>query len=249
MFVDTHLHIEELGDATEVVQQAVSAGVTRLIAVGVDLDRSSNAISLCHAYEEVWAGVGHYPLEESEPDLAALDAMAKDEMVVVIGEIGLDFEHVGGPHRDVQMRRLDEMFSLAVQNDLPVSVHNRGAANEVLEAIKSHGGLRGVMHYFALDWDWAVKFLDVGFYLSFAGLVTRPSREELREVVKHCPADRILLETDSPYGNAQKRMGVPNRPAFLVDTAEVVAELRGITMEQLGDQERSNAIALFQKMK
>ena len=249
MFVDTHLHIEELGDATEVVQQAVSAGVTRLIAVGVDLDRSSNAISLSHAYEEVWAGVGHYPLEESEPDLAALDAMAKDEMVVVIGEIGLDFEHVGGPHHDVQMRRLDEMFALAVQNDLPVSVHNRGAANEVLEAIKSHGGLRGVMHYFALDWDWAKRFLDVGFYLSFAGLVTRPSREELREVVKHCPADRILLETDSPYGNAQKRMGVPNRPAYLVDTAEVVAELRGITMEQLGDQERSNAIALFQKMK
>jgi len=249
MFVDTHLHIEELGDATEVVQQAVAAGVTRLIAVGVNLDRSSNAVSLGHAYEEVWAGVGHYPLEESEPDLAALDALAKDEMVVVVGEIGLDFEHVGGPHREVQIQRLNEMFSLAIGNDLPVSVHNRGAANEVLEAIKSHGGLRGVMHYFALDWEWAKKFLDVGFYLSFAVLVTRPSREDLREVVKRCPADRILLETDSPYGNAQKRMGVPNRPAFLVDTAEVVAELRGITMEQLGDQERSNAIALFQKMK
>ena len=249
MFVDTHLHIEELGDATEVVQQAVAAGVTRLIAVGVNLDRSSNAVSLGHAYEEVWAGVGHYPLEQSEPDHAALDSLAKDEMVVVVGEIGLDFEHVGGPHRDVQIRRLNEMFSLAIGNDLPVSVHNRGAADEVLEAIKSHGGLRGVMHYFALDWEWAKKFLDVGFFLSFAGLVTRPSREDLREVVKRCPADRILLETDSPYGNAQKRMGVPNRPAYLVDTAEVVAQLRGITMEQLGDQERSNAIALFQKMK
>lgn len=249
MFVDTHLHIEELGDATEVVQQAVAAGVTRMIAVGVNLDRSSNAVSLGHAYEEVWAGIGHYPLEESEPDLAALNAMAKDEMVVVVGEIGLDFEHVGGPNRDLQMQRLDEMFSLAIENDLPVSLHNRGAADEVLEAIKSHGGIRGVMHYFALDWEWAKKFLDVGFYLSFAGLVTRPSRDDLRQVVKHCPADRILLETDSPYGNAQRRMGVPNRPAFLVDTAEVVAELRGITMEQLGDQERSNAIALFQKMK
>ncbi len=249
MFVDTHLHIEELGDATEVVQEAVAAGVTRLIAVGVNLDRSSNAVSLGHAYEEVWAGVGHYPLEESEPDLAALDALAKDEMVVVVGEIGLDFEHVGGPHHEIQIQRLNEMFSLAIENDLPVSVHNRGAANEVLEAIRSHGGLRGVMHYFALDWEWAKKFLDVGFYLSFAGLITRPSREDLREVVKRCPADRILLETDSPYGNAQKRMGVPNRPAYLVDTAEVVSQLRGITMEQLGDQERSNAIALFQKMK
>ena len=95
----------------------------------------------------------------------------------------------------------------------------------------------------------AQRFLEAGFYLSFAGLVTRPSRETLREVVKRCPADRLLLETDSPYGNSQKRMGVPNRPAYLVDTAEAVAQLRGISLEQLADQERANAINLFQKMK
>jgi len=105
------------------------------------------------------------------------------------------------------------------------------------------------MHYFAMDWDWAQRFLEVGFYLSFAGLITRPSRDALREVVKRCPADRILLETDSPYGNSQKRMGVPNRPAYLVDTAELVADLRGITVEQLADLERANAITLFQKMR
>lgn len=249
MFVDTHLHLEELGDATEVVQQANAAGVTRLIGVGVNLEQSANAVSLGHAYEEVWAGVGHHPLEVSEPDLQALRELGKDEMVVVVGEIGLDFEHIGGPHRELQVQRLNEMFALASELELPVGIHNRGAAQEILDAIKAHGGIRGVMHYFALDWEWAQKFLDVGFYLSFAGLVTRPSRDELREVVKRCPADRILLETDSPYGNAQKRMGVPNRPAYLIDTAEVVAQLRGISVEQLGDQERSNAIALFPKMK
>ena len=249
MYVDTHLHLDELGDATEVVQEASAAGVTRLIGVGVNVEKSANAVSLGHAYEEVWAGVGHHPLETSEPDLAALRELARDEMVVVIGEIGLDFEHVGGPHRDLQIQRLNEMFAMAVELELPVGIHNRGAEQEILDAIKAHGGIRGVMHYFSLDWDWAQRFLEVGFYLSFAGLVTRPSRDALREVVKRCPADRLLLETDSPYGNAQKRMGVPNRPAYLVDTAEVVAELRGITMEQLGDQERSNAIALFPKMK
>ncbi len=249
MFVDTHLHLEELGDATEVVQQASAAGVTRLIGVGVNLEQSANAVSLGHAYEEVWAGVGHHPLEVSEPDLQALRELARDEMVVVIGEVGLDFEHIGGPHRDLQIERLHEMFAIAGELELPVGIHNRGAAQEILDVIKAHGSARGVMHYFGLGWDWAQKFLDVGFYLSFAGLVTRPSRAELREVVKRCPADRLLLETDSPYGNAQKRMGVPNRPAYLIDTAEVVAELRGISVEQLGDQERSNAIALFQKMK
>jgi TatD DNase family protein len=232
-----------------VVEQAVQAGVTRLIAVGVNLERSANAVSLGHAYEEVWAGVGHYPLEADEPNVAALRQLARDEMVVVIGEIGLDFEHVGGPSREIQIQRLDEMFQIASDLDLPVSVHNRGAERELLAAISGHPGLRGVMHYFSLDWEWAQRFLDVGFFLSFAGLITRPSRHELRDVVKRCPADRLLLETDSPYGNAQKRMGVPNRPAYLIDTAELVAELRGISLEQLADQERANAIGLFQKMR
>jgi TatD DNase family protein len=231
------------------VQEAAAAGVTRLIGVGVNLEQSANAVSLGHAYEEVWAGVGHHPLEASEPDLSALRELAKDEMCVAIAEIGLDFEHVGGPYRDLQMQRLNEMFAIASELELPVGIHNRGAGNELLSTIKAHGDVRGVMHYFSLDWEWAQKFLDVGFYLSFAGLVTRPSRDELREVVRHCPADRLLLETDSPYGNSQKRMDVPNRPAYLLDTAEVVAQLRGISVEQLADQERSNAIALFQKMK
>lgn len=220
-----------------------------MIAVGVNEDRSANAISLGHAYEEVWAGVGHHPLEPSEPNFAALRQMAQDEMVVVIGEIGLDFEHVGGPNNELQVERLNELFDIAVDMDLPVSIHNRGAAQELLTAIHAHPGLRGVMHYFALDWDWAQRFLDAGFFLSFAGLITRPSRDALREVVKRCPADRLLLETDAPYGNPQKRMGEPNRPAYLIDTAELVANLRGISLEQLADQERSNAIGLFQKMK
>jgi TatD DNase family protein len=232
-----------------VVEQAVAAGVTRLIAMGVDYDRSATAVSLSHAYEEVWAGVGHHPLELAEPNLGAMRQLARDEMVVAIGEIGLDFEHIGGPHQDLQLQRLNDQFAIATDLDLPVSIHNRGAAHEILGAISKHRGIRGVMHYFALDWDWAQRFLEVGFYLSFAGLITRPSRDALREVVKHCPADRLLLETDSPYGNAQKRMGEPNRPAYLIDTAEVVAELREISLEQLADQERANAIALFQKMK
>ena len=231
------------------VGQAVAAGVTSMIAMGVDLERSRNAVQLAHRHEEVWAGVGHHPLEESEPDVSALRDLANDERVVVIGEIGLDFEHVGGPSRERQVARLNEMFALARELDLPVSIHNRGAGNEIASGISSHRGIRGVMHYFALDWDWAETFLRHGFYLSFAGLITRPSRNELRDVVKRCPADRLLLETDSPYGNAQNRMGVSNRPAYLLDTAELVAELRGITVEQLSELEQANAFALFQKMR
>src|SRR5229473_277368 len=207
-----------------------------MIAMGVDVERSRRALALAHQFPEVFAGIGHYPTEMEALDMAALRLLATDERAVAIGEVGLDFVDSNGPPREVQEARLDELFALAVDLDLPVSIHNRGAADEVWAAINAHPGLRGAMHYFALEWDWAERFLELGFFLSFAGVVTR------------CPADRLLLETDSPYGNAHKRMGVPNRPAFLLDTATLVAELRGIGLEELGEIERANALALFQKM-
>ncbi len=227
---------------------AVEAGVTRMVGMGVNLDHSRRAVDLANRHPAVWAGVGHYPTEEPEPDLVSLKSLARDRRVVAIGEVGLDFEH-GDIPRQRQVSRLDSMFDLALSLDLPVSIHNRGAATEVAELIAAHPGLRGVMHYFALGWREAEIFLGLGFYLSFAGLITRPSRGELRDVVRECPADRLLVETDSPYGNAHKRMGVPNRPAYLLDTAEVVAELRGLTLDELGDLETTNALRLFTRMK
>jgi TatD DNase family protein len=220
-----------------------------MVTMGVDAARSRTAVALANEHQEVWAGIGHHPTEESPPDVEDLRRLAADPRVVAIGEVGLDFEQDGSPHRSVQVSRLHELCGLAVELDLPVSIHNRGAAAEIAAIIAAHPGLRGVMHYFALEWDWAQRFLELGFYLSFAGLVTRPSRHALRDVVRHCPAHRLLLETDSPYGNAHKRMGVPNRPAYLLDTAELVAELRGIQLEELAGMEKANALALFRRMK
>ncbi len=231
------------------VREAVAAGVTRMIAMGVDLERSRGAVEVATRYEEVWAGVGHHPLEAGEPDVDAMRELAADPNAVTVGEIGLDFEHPGGPDRATQIANLDALFELAVEMDLPVSVHNRGAERELLDAIGRYPLLRGVMHYCTLDWEWTERFLSAGFFISFAGVITRPSRQALRDVVERCPADRLLLETDSPYGNAQKRMGVPNRPAFLLDTAEVVAQIRGLSLDALGELERANAYALYRKMK
>jgi TatD DNase family protein len=231
------------------VDASVKAGVTRMVTMGVDAARSRAAIALARRHGEVWAGVGHHPTEQSPPDIDVLHELSHDPRVVAIGEIGLDFEEAGAPPHHLQVARLHALCELAEARDLPVSIHNRGAATEILEVIDAHPGLRGVMHYFALEWEWAERFLDYGFSLGFAGLVTRPSRHSLREVVTQCPGDRLLLETDSPYGNAQKRMGVPNRPAYLVDTAELVAELRGVSLEQLAEREAANALALFTKMR
>ena len=218
-----------------------------MIAMGTDVDRSRRAVEMANEHPAVWAGVGHYPTEEAAPDIDELRALAVDPRVVAIGEVGLDFEH-GAVSRREQMVRLDWLFTLAVELDLPVSIHNRGAVSEVAELIGAHPGLRGVMHYFALGVREAEVFLALGFYLSFAGLITRPSRAELRDVVRECPADRLLLETDSPYGQAHKRMGTPNRPAYLIDTAELVAQLRGLSLDELGELETANALRLFTRM-
>jgi len=248
VFVDTHLHLEELGDTAEVVEAAKRAGVIRMIAMGVNDERNRRVLQLATDFQSVFAGVGHYPAEEPDPDMTAIRALALNPRVAAIGEVGLDFEHSAVP-RQTQVSRLDELFTLAVELDLPVSIHNRGAATEVAELIASHPGLRGVMHYFALGRREAEVFLELGFYLSFAGLITRPSRGELREVARECPADRLLLETDSPYGQAHKRMHEPNRPAYLLDTAELLAELRGLTLDELGDLETANAMRLFTRMR
>jgi len=219
-----------------------------MVTMGVDAARSRTAIALARNHSEVWAGVGHHPTEASPPPIDVLHELSHDPRVVAIGEIGLDFEEEGAPPRHVQISRLHALCELAVARDLPVSIHNRGAATEILEVIDAHQRLRGVMHYFALEWEWAERFLDQGFSLGFAGLVTRPSRNSLREVVRRCPDDRLVLETDSPYGNAHKRMGVPNRPAFLIDTAELVAELRGTSLDDLAKLESENAQRLFNRM-
>jgi TatD DNase family protein len=219
-----------------------------MVTMGVDAARNRAAIALAHGHQEVWAGVGHHPTEPLPLDIEDLRRLGADPRVVAVGEVGLDFEQEGSPARSVQVERLHELCALAVELDLPVSIHNRGAAAEIATIIAANPGLRGVMHYFALEWEWAQRFLDLGFYLSFAGLVTRPSRQALREVVRQCPADRLLLETDSPYGNAHKRMGVPNRPAYLIDTADLVAELRGVSVQDLASLEGANALAVFRRM-
>jgi TatD DNase family protein len=219
-----------------------------MVTMGVDASRSRVAIALARGHVEVWAGVGHHPTEASPPDIEVLRGLASDPRVVAIGEIGLDFEEAGAPQRSVQLSRLHHLCELAVELDLPVSIHNRGASAELLDVIDAHPGLRGVMHYFALEWEWAERFINRGFSLGFAGLVTRPSRHSLRDVVRQCPADRLLLETDSPYGNAHKRMSVPNRPAYLIDTAELVAALRGISIDELGRLESENAMRVFTRM-
>ena len=236
-----------MGDIEAALREASEAGVTRVVAMGVDGPSSEGAVRLAEQHRAVFAAAGHHPLNQSGPDLALLRRLATHPRVVAIGEVGLDHadEH-RGPH-DQQEIWFHSLCELALELDLPVCVHTRECTDEVFAAIRSHPGLRGVMHYFNLEAVWAERFLGLGFYISFSGVVTRASRADLREVARTVPADRLLVETDAPWGTPRGRSGAM-RPAWMRDTAELVAELRGLSIEEFAALELGNARALFTKL-
>jgi TatD DNase family protein len=235
-------------DWRRAVDEAVAAGVTRLIAMGVDLETTAGAIAMAEEHPAVFAAVGHHPMNKTAPDLQALREAAEHPRVVAVGEVGLDHADRDdvGPF-DAQEQWFDALIRLALELDLPVCVHIRQSADDVYRTLAEHPGVRGVIHYWSLDADWARRFLDLGLHISFAGTLTRKSKEQIREVARLVPEDRLLLETDAPWGAPQGHSG-PMRPAWMVETAAALAALRGWSLEKLADIELENVRALFPRI-
>ncbi|MDQ6899587.1 MAG: TatD family hydrolase [Candidatus Dormibacteraeota bacterium] len=230
------------------MREARLVGVSDFIAMGVDGETSRQALATACIGEGVWAAAGHHPSNQQGPDLSLLRELALHPRTVAIGEIGLD--HVDenrGPH-DEQAKWFRASCRLALELGLPVSVHTRGCEQEVYEVLREHAGITGVMHYWTLDRRWAELFLELGLYISFAGILTRASRFDLRQVAANVPGDRILLESDAPWGTPRGRSG-SMQPAWLLDTAVVLAGLRGLEVAELARLERANAEALFPKLR
>jgi TatD DNase family protein len=246
--VDTHVHLEEVeGELNDVLAEAREAGITDLISMGVDDATSRQVAEWADTKPGVWAAVGHHPINQVGPDLALLRDLAARRRVVAIGEVGLDHadEH-RGPH-DAQEEWFRGCCEVALEFGLPVCVHTRECIEAVYDAVRAHPGLTGVMHYWVLDWEWAQRFLAAGFYISFSGVVTRVSRRELREVARRVPADRLLFETDAPWGTPKGRLG-KMRPAWMIDTARTLADVRGISLEELAELEWANVRTLFPRL-
>jgi TatD DNase family protein len=246
--VDTHIHLEEVPEWRQAVDEAVGAGVSRIIAMGVDAETTKGAIAMAREHPAVFAAAGHHPMNKTAPDLDELRRLAGHERVVAIGEIGLDHADRDdvGPF-DQQETWFQALLELALELDLPVCVHIRDSAVDVHRVLAAHKGVRGVIHYWSLDAEWARRFLELGFSISFAGTLTRASKEHIREVARLVPDDRLLLETDAPWGTPQGRSG-PMRPAWMVDTARALAELRGWDLDRLAAIELANVRSLFSRI-
>jgi TatD DNase family protein len=249
---DTHTHIQMrqfAADRASVISSAFAAGVTRMLVPGIDVETSRAAIALAQEYPgQIFAAIGTHPHDATTltPEmLGAERELSALPEIVAIGEIGLDYYRDLSP-REVQRAALIAQFELARERNLPIILHNRDSHEDMLALLRSHGqGLRGVFHCFIGNREMARDALDLGFYLSFAGPLTFPKNDELREVAVWAPLDRILVETDSPYLTPPPFRGKRNEPRHVALVARGLAEARGITLEEVATATTANVLALF----
>jgi TatD DNase family protein len=252
MFFDTHAHLDipPLADAeADVVARARAAGVGHLVTVGIDVESSARAIGIAHRHEGVYAAVGVHPHDAaalSQDALAELERLASCDKVVAVGETGLDYYRDRCP-RDVQRAAFREQIRLARRAGLPVIVHDREAHDDVLSILREESGAEagGILHCFSGDADMAREVASMGFLVSIPGTVTYKNAATLADVVRSLPLEKLLIETDCPYLAPVPHRGKPNEPSFVPLVAARIAELKGVTVEDVGRVTTLNARRLF----
>ena len=271
MLVDTHCHLDFPDfdhDRDEVIRRARSAGIDRIINIGSSLKGSRDSVELAKKYDCLYAAVGLHPHEADTADKntdAILKDLAKDGKVVAIGEIGLDY-FKNYSKAENQKRLFESLIRLAKDLDLPLVIHNRQAENDTLAALKKFMPLRAVVHCFSGGPDFLKECLDLGFFISFTCNITYPAKpfnsgrdpagenkmvqrdkkaQDLRELVRLTPIERLMLETDAPFLSPEGFRGKRNEPMRLKTLAEEIARIRGVFFDAVADQTSRNANNFF----
>ncbi|MDE1152201.1 MAG: TatD family hydrolase [Micavibrio sp.] len=259
MLVDSHCHLDypdfEAEGVPEVVGRAKAAGVGHFLTICTEIAKFPQILKVAEAFSFIDCTVGthpHHAADAGEINVSREEivTLTKNPKVVGIGETGLDYYYDHSP-REEQQRVFATHIEAALETDLPLVIHTRDADDDTIRLMTDVGQrkARGVMHCFSGTKYLAEASLDLGFYVSFSGIVTFKKSEELREIARTVPLDRILVETDSPYLAPMPHRGKRNEPAFVVHTAQLVAELKGVSLEDLAAQTTQNFFTLFNKAK
>ncbi len=251
MLIDSHTHLDHCReDAADLIADARQAGVGLIIQAGIDLTRSRWSVELAEQNPGVFATVGFHPHEAghaTDEQIAAIEQLTAHPRVVAVGETGFDFFHDFWPH-DIQEDVFVRHIELARRAGLPVVIHTREAAEPTLSVLAEHAlGMNVVLHCFSLP-EHLDAVVERGYYVSFAGNVTYKNAVDLQAAAAAVPADLILLETDAPWLTPVPVRGRPNRPALVAKTYEFVADLRGVTADELATQIESNVRAAFPRL-
>jgi TatD DNase family protein len=256
--IDTHAHLdmpEFEADRDEVIARSRDLGVTTIITIGIDLDSSRKAIELAEKYPGVLAAVGVHPQESRgvrQEDIDNLESLARHPRVAAVGELGLDFyRHHSAAEEQVPVLHWE--LEMAKRVGLPIIIHCRQAQREMLDILRDwsasytlpKGKPRGVLHCFGGDITTAERYMEMGFFISIGAYVGYPSSAPLRSTLQNIPQDRLVVETDCPFLPPQKYRGQRNEPSYTLMTLGVLAEIKRISLEEMADQTRRNAIRLF----
>jgi TatD DNase family protein len=254
MLIDTHAHLFDdrfRKDLPAVLDRAAAAGVERVVCLGIDLESSLASVEIANKHPLVVAAVGIQPNHAAEAKPGDWDAIVKlaeaEPKVVAIGETGLDRYWDRTPFA-VQEDYFGRHIELSRRLNKPFAIHCREAEADVVKALRARsvkGPLRAVMHSFSGDLATAKECLEMGLYVSFAGMVTYPTAQNLRDVAKEVPLDRLLVETDCPYLAPQPVRGKRNEPAFVAHTAALLAQVKGVSVAEIEEHTTRNAKALF----
>jgi len=251
MLVDSHCHIPMLAkdmEVSEVIANAKALGVEHMLCVSVDLETYPEILSLAEEHERIYASVGVHPNTTMQDEVSqeTLVELAANEHVIAIGETGLDYFRSEGD-LEWQRDRFRTHIKAAKSVNKPLIIHTRNVGEDITRIMDEEGAdeVGGVMHCFVEDWETAQKAMDMNFYISFSGIVTFKNAKEVQEVAKQVPLEQMLVETDSPYLTPVPYRGKPNQPGYTRYVAEFIAELKGISFEQVAEQTTTNFFNLF----
>lgn len=253
MFIDTHAHLNTIyfyRDLSETIARAQENNISKIIDIAVNLESAKKSIQLSDRYESIYSTIGFHPKHAAnmlEKHIIDIKDMCDHHKVVAVGEIGLDYT-IGNADKDVQLLTFREQVQLARLLKLPIIIHSHDETHkDILKILREEkaGSVGGVIHSFSSELETAKRYLDMGFYLSFGGIITRPNTQLIREVVQYMPIDRMLLETDAPFLTPYNLNKKRNEPSFLIHTASLIAEIRKIDLEDLGGSTTRNAKNLF----
>ncbi len=249
-FIDTHCHLEMKEfdpDRQAVIQRAREAGIEAMITIGSDLEGTLQGVKLSELHDFIYSAVGIHPHEAkdfTDQTYSLLKELAQKQKVIAIGETGLDYHYDHSP-RDLQKIVFRKQLELAKETGLPVIIHSRQADEDTLNIVRESGVSRGVFHCFSGDADMAEQVMALGFYISIAGPVTFKKAVGLQEIARKIPDDYLLIETDAPYLTPEPFRGKRNEPAYMLNTAKKIAQLRGINPQDLSRITTLNAKRLF----
>lgn len=250
MFIDSHCHLnldQFSKDYQAVAERAFANGVKAIINVGANSESSKKAIEISQEFEHVYATVGIHPTDAPKEifDEKAFLNLAKNKKVVAVGEIGLDYFH-NNIDKTTQTELMTKQINLANRALLPIILHCRDAYDDLISALMTFSQIpKGVIHCYLGDMAHAEAFLDMGFYLSFTGIITFTKSMDLLNVIKNVPLEKILIETDAPWLAPEPHRGERNEPAFVVEVAKKIAEIKKISIGEVAEQTSKNAIDLF----